>query len=108
MPEGATPLSFALARMRASVVLNPGTLEKLGIHRGRERIAASCEANNLAATIALVPGSWISHRIEDEFASSQAGGLQQPLLSVACYGGCHGPGSASSPPAGRRCGGRPA
>jgi hypothetical protein len=59
--------------MRALVVLNPGsgTVKKLGIDRGRERVAAICKANNLTATIALVPGSRISERIKDELASSQ-------------------------------------
>ena len=59
--------------MRAFFVLNPGsgTVKKLGIHRGRERVAAICKANNLTATIALVPGSRISERIKDELASSQ-------------------------------------
>jgi len=48
--------------MRALVVLNPGSgsLAKLGIDRRRERVEASCKANNLVATIALAPGSGIS------------------------------------------------
>ena len=61
--------------MRALVVLNPGSgsLGKLGIDPGRERVAAICKANNLAATVAIVPGSGISERIKDELTSSQDG-----------------------------------
>ena len=61
--------------MRALVVLNPGSgsLATLGIDRGRERVAASCEANNLVATIAIAPGSGISERIEGELSSSREG-----------------------------------
>ena len=43
--------------MRALVVLNPhgGSVAKLGIESAREQIAALCAANNLDATIAVVP-----------------------------------------------------
>ena len=113
--------------MRAMVELNPGSgsLAKLGIDRGRERVAASGEANNLVATIALAPASGISERIEDELSSSHERtrrrsastrnssrsatdtavtaprrGFRRRLLFAAYCGGCHGPGSASLLPVG--------
>ena len=61
--------------MRALIVLNPrsGSLAKLGIDRARERIAARCAADNLDATIAVVPGSGIADRIESEVAACRGG-----------------------------------
>jgi diacylglycerol kinase family enzyme len=82
--------------MRALVVLNrgSGSLAKLGIDRGRERVAASCEANNLAATIALVPGHRISHRIQDELSFSQEGTGRR--FDVVVVGGGDGSVSAAA------------
>ncbi len=50
-----------------------GSLAKIGIDNGRQRVAASCEANDLAATIVIAPGSGISERIKDELDSSREG-----------------------------------
>lgn len=48
-------------------MLNPrsGSLAKLGIDRGRERVAAICAANGFAATIAVLRGSGIGGRIKE-------------------------------------------
>jgi diacylglycerol kinase family enzyme len=83
--------------MRALVVLNPGsgTVKKLGIDRGRERVAAICKANNLTATIALVPGSRISERIKDELASSQERAGRH--FDIVVVGGGDGSVSAAAP-----------
>ena len=76
------------------VVLNPGsgTLAKLGIERGRARVEAVCKANNLAVTMALVPGNRISERIKDELAVSQESAERR--FDVVVVGG--GDGSISS------------
>jgi diacylglycerol kinase family enzyme len=57
------------------VVLNPrsGSLAKLGIDRARQQIAAICKANNLDATITVVPGPGIADRIRCEIAAGRRG-----------------------------------
>lgn len=61
--------------MRALIVLNPrsGRLAKLGIDRARQQIAARCAANNLDATIAVVPGAGIADRIKSEITGGPRG-----------------------------------
>jgi diacylglycerol kinase family enzyme len=76
--------------MRALVVLNPhsGALAKLGIEGGTKRIAAACETNRIAATIAAVPGGEIEARIRGEVACRDAGGEQR--FEVVIVGGGDG------------------
>ncbi len=61
--------------MKALIVLNPrsGSLAKLGIDRASQQIAARCAANNLDATIAVVPGTGIADRIKSEVAACREG-----------------------------------
>jgi diacylglycerol kinase family enzyme len=61
--------------MKALVVLNPssGSLAKLGIDRARQQIAAICKANNLDATITVVPGPGIADRIRCAIAAGRRG-----------------------------------
>ncbi len=61
--------------MRALVVLNSrsGSLAKLGIGRARQQIAARWAANNLDATIVVVPGTGIADRIKSEIAAGREG-----------------------------------
>ena len=61
--------------MKALIVLNPrgGKLAKLGIDWARQQIAARCAANNLDATIAVVPGGGIADRIKSEIAAGPEG-----------------------------------
>jgi diacylglycerol kinase family enzyme len=74
--------------MRALIVLNPrsGSLAKLGIDRARREIAACCAANNLDATIALVPGAGIADRIKSEIAAGP-GGARSGFDRVVIGGG---------------------
>src|SRR2546423_15463302 len=74
--------------MRALIVLNPrsGSLAKLGIDRARQQIAARCAANDLDATIALVPGPGIADRIKSEIAASP-GGARSGFDRVVIGGG---------------------
>src|SRR5690242_2028222 len=74
--------------MRALVVLNPrsGRLAKLGIDRGRERVAAICTANGLAATIAVLPGSGIADPIRKIVGREQSA----PCFDIVIVGGGDG------------------
>jgi diacylglycerol kinase family enzyme len=74
--------------MRALIVLNPrsGSLAKLGIDRARQQIAARCAANDLDATIALVPGAGIADRIKSEIAAGP-GGARSGFDRVVIGGG---------------------
>jgi diacylglycerol kinase family enzyme len=76
--------------MRALVVLNPrsGSLAKLGIEKARHEIAARCEANNLDATIAAVPGTGIADRIKGEIAAYREG--SRPDFDTIVIGGGDG------------------
>ncbi len=71
-------------------MLNPrsGTLAKLGIESGTERVAAAYIANRIAATIAVVPGSEIEGRIKCEMARRDACGRQR--FEVVVVGGGDG------------------
>src|SRR5204863_2043415 len=46
---------------------------ELGIDRARQQIAACCEANELDAVIAVVPGTGIADRIKSEIAAGRGG-----------------------------------
>lgn len=76
--------------MRALIVLNPhgGTLARLGIDRARRQIAAFCAANNLDATIAVVPRDGIADRIKGEIAACQRGA--RPGFDTIVIGGGDG------------------
>jgi diacylglycerol kinase family enzyme len=76
--------------MRALVVLNSrsGSLAKLGIDRTRQRIAACCKANNLDATIAILPGAGIADRIKSEIAAGREG--TRPGFDTIVIGGGDG------------------
>ena len=75
--------------MRVLVVLNPrsGSLTKLGIDRGRERVAVLCAANGLAATIAVLRGSRIGDRIKKEIVSRER---SAPCFDIVIVGGGDG------------------
>jgi len=70
-------------------VLNPrsGSLTKLGIDRGRERVAVLCAANGLAATIAVLRGSRIGDRIKKEIVSRER---SAPCFDIVIVGGGDG------------------
>jgi diacylglycerol kinase family enzyme len=76
--------------MKALIVLNPrsGSFAKLGIDRGRQQIAARCAANNLDATIAVVPGAGIADRIKSEIAAGRGGA--RPGFDAIVIGGGDG------------------
>jgi diacylglycerol kinase family enzyme len=74
--------------MRALIVLNPhgGSLATLGIDRARQQIAARCQADNLDATIAIVPGKGIADRIRSEIAAGRSG-AQSGFDTIVVGGG---------------------
>jgi diacylglycerol kinase family enzyme len=76
--------------MRALIVLNPhgGTLARLGIDRARRQIAAFCAANDLDATIVVVPRDGIADRIKGEIAACQRGA--RPGFDTIVIGGGDG------------------
>ena len=76
--------------MRALIVLNPhsGSLARLGIDRAGQWIAARCAANNLDATIAVVPGTRIGDRIKTEIAACREG--ERPGFDIIVIGGGDG------------------
>jgi diacylglycerol kinase family enzyme len=74
--------------MRALIILNPrsGNLAQLGIDPVRQQIAACCAANNLDATIALLPGAGIADRIKCEIAAG-LGGTRSGFDRIVIGGG---------------------
>ena len=94
--------------MKALIVLNPrgGKLAKLGIDWARQQIAARCAANNLDATIAVVPAikfrQGCNRWRRRQYSSRRLGArrLEYPLGHLAAWHIeplCAGSGAASRP-----------